>query len=424
VFVPLTLGIGVIGGLSFYLRRPWSAFRQGILDGVGKVSIACVILLLIGALVGLWILGGTIPTLVYYGLRIVSPAYFLPTTFLVCLVMSLVTGTAYGTIGTVGVALIGVSIGLGISAPIAAGAILSGAYFGDKMSPLSDTTNIAAAMGEADLFRHIRSMMYTTLPGAVITLVAFTAVGGHDAALGAGELEAMMEGLPRGWNLAWYHVIPIMMMLAMALTKVPSLLLLFVNVVIGGAWAMLFQGASLRDTFVAATSGFRAETGVAAVDQVLSRGGMTSMQSVVILVVIAGALGGSLRATGVLEALVEGMLRRVKRTGSLIAAVMASCYAVNLFTGNQALSLILSGQMFLPAFRDRGIDTTVMTRTLEDSGTLSAPLVPWGVAGGFCSQMLSVPTVDYFPYVWFAFAVPVFSLLFGYTGIAVWPARD
>ena len=182
--MPLTLGIGVIGGLSFYLRRPWSAFRQGILDGVGKVSIACVILLLIGALVGLWILGGTIPTLVYYGLRIVSPAYFLPTTFLVCLVMSLVTGTAYGTIGTVGVALIGVSIGLGISAPIAAGAILSGAYFGDKMSPLSDTTNIAAAMGEADLFRHIRSMMYTTLPGAVITLVAFTAVGGHDAALG------------------------------------------------------------------------------------------------------------------------------------------------------------------------------------------------------------------------------------------------
>ena len=424
VFVPLTLGIGVIGCLSFYLGRPWPAFRQGILDGVGKVSIACVILLLIGALVGVWILGGTIPTLVYYGLQIVSPVYFLPTTFLVCLVMSLVTGTAYGTIGTVGVALIGVSLGLGVSAPMAAGAILSGAYFGDKMSPLSDTTNIAAAMGEADLFRHIRSMMYTTMPAAVLTLAAFTFVGGKSGVLGAGELEAMLEGLPRGWHLAWVHVIPIVIMLSMALKRVPTLLLLFVNIILGGAWAMFFQSASLRDTFAAATSGYHADTGVTAVDQVLSRGGMTSMQSVVILVVIAGALGGTLRSTGVLEALVEGMLRRVRRTGSLIAAVMASCYAVNLFTGNQALSLILSGQMFLPAFKKRGIDTTVMTRSLEDSGTLSAPLVPWGVAGGFCSQMLSVPTVDYLPYVWFAFAVPVFSLLFGYTGIAVWPARD
>jgi NhaC family Na+:H+ antiporter len=215
-----------------------------------------------------------------------------------------------------------------------------------------------------------------------------------------------------------------MVMLAMALARVPTLLLIFANVVIGAAWAMVFQNATLESVFRAATSGFRSETGAGAVDQVLSRGGMTSMQSIIILVIIAGALGGSLRATGVLEALVNGMLRYVRRTGTLIAAVMASCYTVNLFTGNQALALILPGQMFLPAFRARKIDTTVLTRSLEDAGTLSAPLVPWGVAGGFCSQMLSVPTVDYFPYVWFAFTVPVFSLLFGYTGIAVWKQRE
>jgi NhaC family Na+:H+ antiporter len=424
VFLPLTLAVGVIGCLNFYLKRPWSGFRAGILDGVGKVSIACVILLLIGALVGLWILGGIIPTLIFYGLRIVSPAYFLPTTFLVCLVMSVVTGTAYGTIGTVGVALIGVAMGLGVSAPMAAGAILSGAYFGDKMSPLSDTTNIAAAMGEADLFRHIRSMVYTTLPAAVLTLIAFWVASGRGALASAGSLTQMLSGLSSGWRLSLVHTLPILMMLGMALLRVPTLLLLFSNVVIGALWAMAFQGASLARVFAAATTGFQSETGVRSIDQVLSRGGMTSMQAVIILVILAGALGGSLRATGVLETLVESMLRHVRRTGSLIVAVLASCYTVNLFTGNQALSLILTGQMFLPVFRRRGIDTTVMTRSLEDSGTLSAPLVPWGVAGGFCSQMLGVPTVDYFPYMWFAFIVPVFSIVFGYTGIAVWKAEE
>lgn len=420
VFVPLTLSVGVVGCLGFYLKRPWDEFRQGILDGVGKVAVACVILLLIGALVGVWILGGIIPTLIFHGLQIVTPTYFLTTTFLVCLIMSLVAGTSYGTIGTVGVALIGVAMGLGVSVPIAAGAILSGAYFGDKMSPLSDTTNIAAAMGEADLFRHIRSMVYTTLPAGVLTLVAFALAGRNVSVVENVQLAEMLEGLSSGWWLSWLHVVPIALMLSMALLRAPTLFVLFGNVVLGGAWAMIFQGATLEAVFQAATTGFRAETGAAAVDQVLSRGGMTSMQSVIILVIIAGALGGSLRATGVLEALVDGMLTYVRRTGSLIVCVLASCYTVNLFTGNQALALILPGQMFLPAFRARKIDTTVMTRSLEDAGTLSAPLVPWGVAGGFCSQMLGVPTLDYLPYMWFAFTVPIFSLLFGYTGIAVW----
>ena len=424
VFVPLTLSVGVVGCVNLYLRRPWSSFNEGILDGVTKVSIACIILLLIGALVGVWILGGIIPTLIFHGLQIVTPAFFLPTTFVVCLIMSLVAGTSYGTIGTVGVALIGVAMGLGIPLPIAAGAILSGAYFGDKMSPLSDTTNIPAAMGEADLFRHIRSMAYTTLPAGVLTFIAFALAGGEGSGAQAGQLPEMLEGLATGWRLSWLHFVPILLMLSMAFLRVPTLLLIFANVAIGGVWAMMFQSASLETVFHAATTGFRSETGAAAVDQVLSRGGMTSMQSVIILVIIAGALGGTLRATGVLEAFVNGMLVYVRRTGTLILAVMVSCYTVNLFTGNQALSLILPGQMFLPAFRARKIDTTVMTRSLEDSGTLSAPLVPWGVAGGFCSQMLSVPTVDYLPYMWFAFTVPIFSLLFGYTGVAVWKEEE
>lgn len=338
--------------------------------------------------------------------------------------MSLVTGTSFGTIGTAGVALIGVQTGLGIGAPITAGAILSGAYFGDKMSPLSDTTNIAAAIGEADLFRHIRSMMYTTIPAAVVTLFLFWLAGGASGPIEDIQLNRMLDGLRGGWNIHVFHFIPLLVMLIMAFKKVPTLLLLFINVIFGGIWAMIFQGSSLTQVFVVATIGFKSKTGVQSIDQVLSRGGMTSMQEVIILVLIAGALGGALHTTGVLEALVKGMLRWIRRTGTLIAVVLVSCYIVVLFTGNQPLSLILVGQMFLPAFKKRRIDSTVLTRSLEDSGTLAAPLVPWGVAGGFCSQMLGIPTVQYLPYVWLAFIVPVFSLLLGYTGIAVWKTAN
>jgi NhaC family Na+:H+ antiporter len=422
VLLPLTLAVGVLGSLSLYLRLPWLHFQSGILSGVGSVSIACLILLLIGALVGVWILGGIIPTLIYYGLQVISPSFFLPTTFLVCLIMSMVTGTAYGTIGTVGVVLIGVQTGFGLGAPITAGAILSGAYFGDKMSPLSDTTNIAAAVGEADLFRHIRSMMFTTLPAAILTFALFWVVGGTPDHLSGEQLGTMQDGLNLGWNIHGLHFIPLILMLMMALKRMPTLMLLFLNVLLGSLWAMVFQKASLGEVFVAATTSFESRTGIQSVDRVLSRGGMESMETVIILVLIAGALGGALRATGVLETLVNGIVTWIRSSGTLIAAVLISCYVVILFTGNQALSLILVGQMFLPVFKKQGIDSTVLTRSLEDSGTLSAPLVPWGVAGGFCSQMLGIPTVRYFPYVWLAFTVPVFSLILGYTGIGVWKA--
>jgi NhaC family Na+:H+ antiporter len=234
----------------------------------------------------------------------------------------------------------------------------------------------------------------------------------------------MLVGLDEGWSIGVWHFIPLLIMLIMALKKVPTLMLLFVNVIIGAFWAMVFQGASFTRVFVSATTGFEATTGVLSVDRVLSRGGMTSMEEVIILVLIAGALGGALQVTGVLVVLVNWIVRRIRKPGTLIAAVLISCYVIILFTGNQVLSLILVGQMFLPVFKRRGIDNTVLTRSLEDSGTLSAPLVPWGVAGGFCSQMLGVSTVQYFPYVWLAFTVPVFSLILGYTGVAVWKAPE
>jgi NhaC family Na+:H+ antiporter len=419
-FLPLTFGVAAVGVLNFYLGRSWAGFQQGVIDGVSKVCIAVLILLLIGALVGVWIQGGVIPTLIHYGLSILSPTLFLPSAFVVCLLMSLVMGTSYGTIGTVGIALVGVSVALGVDVPMTAGAVLCGAYFGDKMSPLSDTTNIAAAVGEADLFRHIRSMMYTTIPAAIITLALFFLVGRGRSSLVLDQIQPMLAGIEDQWSISFLHIVPILLMLYLALRRVGTLLLLFLSVVVGMVWAMLFQEGSLASVVTVATVGFESNSGVASVDQVLTRGGMTSMQAVIILVLLAGALGGALQGTGVLTVIVEGVARRIRSTGGLIAAVLASAYVVVLFTGNQALALILVGQVFLPVFKDRGIDNVVLTRSLEDSGTLGAPLVPWGAAGGVCSQLLGVPTVEYLPYMWLAFLVPVFSLLYGFTGFAVW----
>lgn len=419
-FIPLMLAIGAVGLLGVRLGYSWDLVQEGMFTGMSKVATAILILFLIGVLLGEWILAGVVPTLIFYGLNIISPSFFLLAAFLVCIIMSVTTGTAYGTMGTLGVALMGIAAGLGVSAPMTAGAIIGGAYFGDKMSPLSETTNIAAAMGEADLFKHIQSMMYTTVPAALVACVLYWLVGSKEGTVDPERLEQMREGLRAGWRLSLVHLIPVFLMLGMALKRLPAVVLLFSNVVLGGLWAMVFQGATLRVVFEAGTIGTRPDTGVAAVDRLLSRGGIDSMSGIILVVFLAASLGGALDSTGVLDALVKALLRRVRSVGTLIVSVLAACYGTMLLTGSQMLAIILPGLAFLPAFRERGVDSRVMTRSLEDAGTISAPLIPWGPAGVFVSQLLDVPTASYLPYVWFIFLVPVFSVLCAYTGIGVW----
>jgi NhaC family Na+:H+ antiporter len=259
------------------------------------------------------------------------------------------------------------------------------------------------------------------MPAAGMTLLLFWMAGGP-ARTELSRVDPMIEHLHGGWWISGVHLVPIAGVFIMTLRKVPTLLLLFVNVVVAGAWAMLFQRASLARVLSAASVGVDSNTGLESVDEILSRGGVMSMNVVVVLILIAGALGGALGATGVLETLVRGLLRWVRGSGNLVASVLGTCYAVILLTGNQGLALVLGGQMFLPAFRERRIDRSVLTRSLEDSGTLAAPLVPWGVAGGYCSQVLGVSTTHYLPYAWLAFAVPLFALALAYTGLGIWPA--
>jgi NhaC family Na+:H+ antiporter len=419
-YIPLMLAIGVAGLLGLALHQPWEVIQEGMFQGMAKVATAVLILFLIGVLLGVWILAGVVPTLIYHGLRIISPSFFLVAAFVVCVLMSVTTGTAYGTMGTLGIALMGIAAGLGVSAPMTAGAIIGGAYFGDKMSPLSETTNIAAAMGEVDLFKHIDSMMYTTIPAALVTALLYWLVGSGEGSVDVERLERMREGLGNGWNISLLHLIPIALMLLLAMKRVPAVMLLFVSVVVGGSWAVLFQNASLRAVFEAGTVGTHADTGVEAVDRLLSRGGIDSVSGIILVVLLAASLGGALNSTGVLEALVKALLLRVKSVGTLIVSVLASCYGTMLLTGSQILALVLPGLAFLPAFRERGVEARVMTRSLEDAGTISAPLIPWGPAGVFVSQLLGVPTTSYLPFVWFIYLVPVFSVICAYTGIGVW----
>jgi NhaC family Na+:H+ antiporter len=421
-FFPLLLSVGIVAASGLYLGHPGSAVQAGILRGAGRVAIAVVVLLLVGALVGLWIAAGVIPTALDYGLRAIAPDYLLPTAFLVSVITSLATGTAYGTISTVGVALMGVSAGLGVHQPLAAGAILSGAFFGDKMSPLSDTTNIAAATGDVDLFRHIASMLYTTLPAAIICLVLFTLARGPVSVTDSGMRQEMLAAVRGTWSVGAIHLIPLLGMLALAAARIPALLVLFVSVLLAASWAVIFQGASFAGVFVAATSGNASDTGMAMVDSLMSRGGMSSMQPVIVLIVLAGALGGALSASGILEQVLKNLVRRVRTAGGLVVSVLAACYTMIFFTGNQGLALIIPGEMFRPAFRRHKIHNAVLTRTLEDAGTIAAPLVPWSAAGALATQMLGVPTLEYLPFVWLCFLVPIFSVTLAFTGIGVWPA--
>jgi NhaC family Na+:H+ antiporter len=418
--LPLLLALGVVSVVGLRLHAPWSTIQQGLVNGIARVGIAVFVVLLVGALVGVWIQAGIIPSLVYYGLRLVTPGAFLATAFLACAVMSTVTGTSYGTMGTVGVALMGIAAGLEVSLPIAAGAVISGAFFGDKMSPLSETTNIAAAMGAVDLFAHIRSMLFTTVPAAVITLGLFLLVRGAAPPTGAEGVEALRISLEAAWDVHWLHLLPILLVLAMTRRRTPALVALCLSVLLGAVWALLFQGASPATIVDAAVDGFGAGTGVESIDSLFGRGGMAAMAPVAMIIIAAGALGGGLGAIGVLERALTAPLSRVRSPGTLVVSVLVSCYGILVFTGSTTLSLVLPGQVFLPAFRANGVDARVMTRTLEDGGTLASPLVPWTGAALVATQMLGVPTLSYLPYVWFVLLVPVFSVLFGYTGIGVW----
>ena len=421
--IPLILSATVAGLVGvFRLGFKWSELEEGVLDTIKMAMQAVLILMIVGSLIGTWILSGTVPAMIYWGLDILSPGIFLVATTIICSIVSLATGSSWTTAGTVGIALIGIGQGLGMPMPLIAGAIISGAYFGDKMSPLSDTTNLAPAMAGTNLFDHIKHMIYTTGPSLIITLIMYGIVGMKYAGreLDLNQIALIKDTLQSSFNtLSPVLLIPPVVVILMVVFKVPALPGLIAGTILGGLFATIFQGSSIPEIIEAAHYGFVSETGVAAVDELLTRGGLDSMMWTVSLILCALTFGGILEKTGMLEAIAKSLLVFAKGTFGLVLTTILSCLFVNLVTGDQYLSIVLPGRMYKDEYRKRGLHPKNLSRALEDSGTLLSPLIPWNTCGAYMAVTLGISPLTYLPFAFLNLINPIVSLILAATGITM-----
>lgn len=424
VGIQMGLAMGGCTAIVFALLmgNKWSDIQDTVKRVVGDSATTLLILLSVGMMVGIWIIGGTVPTLLYYGLKICSPNIIVPLAFVLCAITSLFTGTSFGSIATMGLALFGVGTSMGISAPLMAGAVCSGAFFGDKMSPLSDTTNVAADMSGTPLYDHIGSMMYTTVPATVICLVLYTVLGIRNASANAdlSNIELILDTLGANFNISVIALVPAVLVLLTSALKAPAVPAMLGCTAVSGVFACLLQKISLSAMLGAAMNGFSSDTGVAMVDKILSRGGMTSMYSTVAIIILSATMGAVLEKSGVIDSLVNNvLLKAVHKPCGLILSTMVYCYSLLLISGHQVMPIILGGRTFRPAYDRMGIQSKVLSRTLEDTCTIGAPMVPWGTS---CAYMFSVLGIGiaYIPYAFLCYIVPLFAILYACTGWFVW----
>ncbi len=424
VGIQMGLAMGGCTAIVFALLmgNKWSDIQDTVKRVVGDSATTLLILLSVGMMVGIWIIGGTVPTLLYYGLKICSPNIIVPLAFVLCAITSLFTGTSFGSIATMGLALFGVGTSMGISAPLMAGAVCSGAFFGDKMSPLSDTTDVAADMSGTPLYDHIGSMMYTTVPATVICLVLYTVLGIRNASANAdlSNIELILDTLGANFNISVIALVPAVLVLLTSALKAPAVPAMLGCTAVSGVFACLLQKISLSAMLGAAMNGFSSDTGVAMVDKILSRGGMTSMYSTVAIIILSATMGAVLEKSGVIDSLVNNvLLKAVHKPCGLILSTMVYCYSLLLISGHQVMPIILGGRTFRPAYDRMGIQSKVLSRTLEDTCTIGAPMVPWGTS---CAYMFSVLGIGiaYIPYAFLCYIVPLFAILYACTGWFVW----
>lgn len=422
--------IGVRNGFT------WKEIRDGMVHGVSLAMGAIFILLVVGSLIGTWIMAGIVPTMIYYGLQILNPSIFYAACSIICALVALATGSSWTTAGTVGIALVGIAAAFELSLGIAAGAIVSGAYFGDKLSPLSDTTNLAPAMAGTDLFTHIRHMLYTTVPSFVIALTLFTILGfTSDTPAGGGGLEEMLSALEGSFNIGWYLLLPVVAVLFMIYKKMPAFPALLIGALTGGVFAIIFQQevvlafvddaglprffALLKGFWITMFDPFAADTGNAALDELLSRGGMSSMLNTIWLIVSAMMFGAVMEKTGMLEELAGRVLGLAKGTGGLIAATVATSVGANIIASDQYIAIVVPGRMFRAEFKRRNLAPKNLSRTLEDAGTLTSALIPWNTCGAFMASTLGVATVAYLPFAFFNLLNPIIAIIYGFTGFSI-----
>ncbi|MEG2290840.1 MAG: Na+/H+ antiporter NhaC [Clostridium sp.] len=403
----------------------WKIIEEGILHGCSIAAVPNVIMILIGMLIPAWIAAGSIPALIYYGLQIINPSFFLVTVAIVCSVASISTGSSYTTGATFGVAFIGISIGLGIPTYMTAGAVISGAIIGDKLSPLSDSTNLAAGVCETNLFDHIKSMMYTTIPAFVISLVLYAVIGLRYSAdsIDTSAVQVILDGISQNFNItplyAIVAIIPMAIVIVLGLKKVNAIITMVIAGVVGMIIAIVMQKHGILEMINFMDSGYIMNTGIADVDKLLSRGGIQSMMWTVSVAILGMIYGGVLEKAGVLDVLLDKMVAITKSARSLIITHVFSSIIINLLSASQYVAILIPGRMFLPAYKKLGIDLKVASRTCEDSATVTSPLVPWGLCGVYFAGVLGVDTLAYLPYTFLALLVPLISIFYACTGIFI-----
>ena len=419
----------------FRLGYTWETLQDGVVRSISSAMSSILILFLIGSLAGTWLLSGIVPAMIYYGLQVLSPTFFLFAACVISGVVSVATGSSWTTVATVGVALLGIGKALGFEEGIIAGAIISGAYFGDKMSPLSDTTNLAPAMAGTDLFTHIRHMAKTTIPSILITLILFFFIGlNYESSGKVEDVLVISEVITAKFHITpWLFVVPILVVV-MIIRKVPALPALFAGALLGGVFAIIFQpeiiaevvgeeGAysylGFKGVMMALFGKISIVTENALVNELLVTKGMGGMLNTIWLIVCAMVFGGIMEESGMLKVLAEAIIRKVHRVGALIASTAATCIFFNVTTSDQYLAILVPGRMYADVYKKRGLKPENLSRTLEDSATVTSVLVPWNTCGATQASVLGVATFTYAPYCFFNIISPIMTILYGYLNLGI-----
>ena len=418
----------VAGGIAWRLGYSWSELQEGVIEKISSSLPALMILWAVGLLIGSWVFSGTIPMIIYYGVDLISPQYLVLTAFVIAAIISTVTGTSWGSAGTVGVAIMGIAQGLDVNLAATAGAVVAGAYFGDKLSPLSDTTNLAPIAAGSELYEHIKHMFYTTIPATIVAIAAYLFFGSAAASSGANVSEsvlALQGQLDKifHWNIIL--LLPVLFVLAGSVLKWPTIPVMIIASLFSVILGVIIQGFSLKNGFISVMTGFNVTmSGVEMefskdITKLLNRGGVSSVNSTTILVICAMGFAGIISKTGMLTKVLHTIMARVKSAAGVIISTIGSCLTVAFVTGSSYLSILIPGEMFKDFYKEKNLAAKNLSRTLEDSGTVIVPLIPWSAAGAYMTATLGVPTVEYLPWAILNYMGVVFAIILALTGIGI-----
>jgi NhaC family Na+:H+ antiporter len=438
--IALLLASAFAGIISFRLGNTWAHIEHSMVKSISSAMAAMLILLTIGALAGTWLMSGIVPAMIYYGLKILNPTFFLLAACVICALVSLATGSSWSTVATVGIALLGIGKALGIHEGVIAGAIISGAYFGDKMSPLSDTTNLAPAMAGTDLFTHIKYMMYTTIPTLILTLLIFLIWGFTlDSPAVPADTTAVLQAIESKFNLSPFLFIVPVLVIVMIVKKVPALPALLVGALLGGLFAIIFQpeivnvvsevsSDYLKSSFIgvmrAMTTTIQIQTDDAMITELLKAKGMAGMLNTIWLILCAMIFGGVMESAGLLHRIAASIIKWAHSTGSLVASTAATCIFFNFTASDQYMAIAVPGRMYADTYKKRGLKPELLSRTLEDAGTVTSVLIPWNTCGATQANVLGVATLAYAPFCFFCIISPLMTVAHAYLNIKIHRLND